>query len=350
MLRINRLSIDLKGFSLKNIDLTIEPGNYFVLLGPTGNGKTVLLESIAGRYQPTSGEIWIDDRNITFEHPNDRNIGYLPQDYALFPHLTVGENIDLGLKVRNAKKEIIEKKRQQICDTFGIAGILSRKPKDLSGGEKQRVALARALILEPRLLLLDEPLVALDPITQEKCLWELKRIHLQLGITILHITHNFSEVFALATQVGIMKAGQLMQWGAPDDVFEKPSSYFVAEFIGRENLFEGKCLERDGNKNLVAIGGGIQIHAPHQAKDSMLIAIMPERIAIIKSKLSCDGYEYVFKGSISGILPKRHCFYIKMDVGVPVVSHIPKAEFEKLKLNIGDDVFACFRQSAVKCL
>jgi molybdopterin-binding protein len=198
MISIKNLKVNLGDFLLQNINLDIEPGEYFIVLGPTGAGKTVLLESIAGLYPVLEGEVWIGDKEITNLSPEKREIGIVYQDQVLFPHLSVEKNIAFGLKMRKCPKNEAKAKIDAIVEVVGISHLLKRSPATLSGGEKQKVALARALVTEPKVLLLDEPLSALDPETRERMQGELREMHRKVVVTIIHVTHDFEEAIRLS--------------------------------------------------------------------------------------------------------------------------------------------------------
>lgn len=206
---------------MQDICLEIGMGEYFVILGATGSGKTVLLETLAGMYVPDQGKIVHDGLEISFLAPEARRIGFVYQDYALFPHLTVKGNILFGLKQRKLAKRTLEEKLEKMLQLFDIAHLLKQYPATLSGGEKQRVALARALVTEPRILLLDEPLSALDPQTKENILPQLRDWHQRLGMLTLHVTHDYKEAALLADRIGIMERGKLEKVGRPAEIFGK---------------------------------------------------------------------------------------------------------------------------------
>lgn len=230
MVKIKDLSLDLGDFKIDNLNLTIRKGEYFVLLGPTGSGKTELLKCVSGIRKPENGKISIDGKDVTELPPEKREIGYMPQDYKLFPHLTVEENITFGLD--GGENSGPKRRGEELMDLVGVSHLSKRHcTKCLSGGEQQRVALARALAIEPKLLLLDEPLNALDGRTSVKLQKELKRIHEETKTTTLHVTHDFEEATNLAGRIAIMKSGNIRQIGEPRKILEEPNSKFVSEFV-----------------------------------------------------------------------------------------------------------------------
>ncbi len=232
MISLENVSISLGDFSLRDVNLEIPSGEYFSILGPTGAGKTVILELIAGLYKPDKGNILINNKNVEKIPPEKRGVGFVYQDYALFPHLNVYKNISFGLKLRKIPPDEIENTVLELTELFDIIHLLDRFPGTLSGGEQQRVSLARALALKPKILLMDEPLNALDPNTKKFLCREIKRIHQTYKCTIVHVTHDFNEAGTLATLVGIILDGQIRQIGTPKEIFKNNGDLKVSKFLG----------------------------------------------------------------------------------------------------------------------
>jgi ABC-type Fe3+/spermidine/putrescine transport system ATPase subunit len=243
LLRLEDICLKLGAFQLQKVSLEVRQGEYAVLLGPTGTGKTVLLETIAGIHRPDQGRIFLNDRDATSLPTEARHLGVVYQDYALFPHLTVYGNIAFGLRLKDEIGTGMRHAVEEMARFLEIAHLLNRRPKHLSGGERQRVALARALVLEPHILLLDEPLSALDRSTRDRLRRELKRIHEEIGVAILHITHDLSEAFFLADRLLVMKEGVILQDGRPEEVSMRPENRFVAELLGIENFIPAEVGE-----------------------------------------------------------------------------------------------------------
>ncbi len=275
MLRLENISLKLGRFALRRVNLNVRPGEYRVLLGPTGTGKTVLLETIAGLHRPAEGRILLDGREVTAVAPEDRHLGVVYQDYALFPHLSVFSNIAFGLRLKGVRGRPLREAVEDISGFLDIDHILKRTPVRLSGGERQRVALARVLVLKPLMLLLDEPLSAVDRLTRDRLQKELKRIHKQLGLTILHITHDLSEAFRLADRLTVMKNGAVIQEGTPQDISANPGSRFAAQLLGIENFIPAR-VER--GKKLVLEGLGrvdADILSPWPCGHSNILVTIP---------------------------------------------------------------------------
>lgn len=240
MLLLDNISVRLGNFGISKLSMDVKNGEYLVILGPTGTGKTVLLETIAGLHRLFSGSIFLNNRDVTNLPPEKRHLGMVYQDYALFPHLTVYGNIAFGLKLMGKTAKEIDNTVAKTVKLLGIGSILKRRPRYLSGGERQRTALARALVLKPHILLLDEPLSALDRFTKDRLRRELKRIHKKVGVSILHITHDLSEAFFLADRLIIMKDGAIIQEDTPEKLLKQPKNRFVAELLGIENFIPAR--------------------------------------------------------------------------------------------------------------
>lgn len=277
MIRTLNLTKRLGEFQLIDASVTVEEGEYFVLLGPTGAGKTIFIECIAGIYRPDRGSIIIGGQNVTNLRPEERQLGYVPQDYALFPHLTVEKNIAFGLRIRREDPVTISRRTAELAELLGIEPLLARPIRTLSGGERQRVALARALAIQPRVLLLDEPLSAVDEQMRETLCAELRRIHQELNTTTIHISHNFEETLAVADRIGIIRDGIIQQIGTPEDVFRRPVNEFVARFVRADNVLSGIGMPSQ-NGSAVSVGNGVVVHSTRRLSGLVTVVVRPEDV------------------------------------------------------------------------
>lgn len=240
--KVSRYFGDVK--AVDQVDLEIVNGEFFAMLGPSGSGKTTCLRMIAGFDKPTSGTIHLFGQDVSNLPPYERNVNTVFQDYALFPHMTVGENIGYGLMIKKASKNEIAKQVDEMLDLVQLKGFASRKPSQLSGGQRQRVALARALINHPKVLLLDEPLGALDLKLRQQMQVELKAIQQRVGITFIFVTHDQEEAITMSDRIAVFNHGKIEQIGSPADIYEKPASAFVAGFVGTSNLISGELAKQ----------------------------------------------------------------------------------------------------------
>jgi molybdopterin-binding protein len=345
VLQIHNISKDLGEFVLRNVTLDIGQGEYLVIIGPTGAGKTILLETIAGIYPPDSGTIVLDGRDITGLPPRERNICVVYQDYMLFSHLSVEKNIGFGLVSRKMNKDEIRKRVVEAAGLLSIGHLLHRSPDTLSGGEQQRTAIARAIVMEPVLLLLDEPLSALDGQTRVMLQKELRRLHKRYKITVVHVTHNFEEVFALADRVAVMHEGGIVQSGHPDEVFRKPASEFIATFTGVENIFRGTCTYRDGASAIIVDGLTI-ISLTCNGEGEVYATVRPEDILISREPVQSSARNS-FRGTITDIVNNGMVIRVTVDAGIPFVSVVTRQGYDHLQLSEGEEVYLTFKASAV---
>jgi putative spermidine/putrescine transport system ATP-binding protein len=264
------------------VDMSIREGEFFSLLGPSGCGKTTTLRMIAGFETPTKGTIEVGGADVTDVPAHKRDMGMVFQNYALFPHRSVGENVAFGLRMRGMDRTTIARKVADALAQVELVGYEDRSPGQLSGGQQQRVALARAIVIEPRVLLCDEPLGALDKKLRQAMQFELKQLQRKLGLTLVFVTHDQEEALAMSDRIAVMNAGKVEQIGAPSDIYDRPSTRFVADFIGDTNLFRGKVIRNGGGKSVLQVDHGlsIELDALPQETGPLSIALRPEKISL----------------------------------------------------------------------
>lgn len=277
-------SYDGETLVVKNLNLDIARGEFVTMLGPSGSGKTTCLMMLAGFETATHGEIYLDGQGINNVAPHKRNIGMVFQNYALFPHMTVAENLAFPLEVRKQPKQEIREKVERALDMVRLKGFGARRPAQLSGGQQQRVALARALVFEPKLVLLDEPLGALDKNLREEMQFELKHIHENLGLTMVFVTHDQSEALTMSDRIAVFDDGVIQQIDSPDVLYEQPKNAFVAYFIGENNRFTGVVREMNGDTCVVEIDTGDKVVAKpvnvSGVGERTTLSLRPERVYI----------------------------------------------------------------------
>jgi len=277
-------SYDGETLVVKDLNLSIGKGEFLTMLGPSGSGKTTCLMMLAGFETATHGEIKLGGRGINNIPPHKRGIGMVFQNYALFPHMTVRENLAFPLEVRKMSKSEIEAKVKRALDMVQMGEFGGRRPAQLSGGQQQRIALARALVFEPELVLMDEPLGALDKQLREHMQYEIKHIHESLGVTVVYVTHDQSEALTMSDRIAVFNDGVIQQLAAPEVLYEKPENAFVAQFIGENNRLNGRVTAIDGRTASVELPGGIKVNALAVncggAGSNTMLSIRPERVLI----------------------------------------------------------------------
>jgi len=267
------------------VDFTVEEGEFLTLLGPSGCGKTTTLHVIAGLHQPDEGRVLMRGADITHVEPPQRDMGVVFQNYALFPHKTIAENVAFGLRMRRVARAEIAARVKRILDLVGLPGVEDRYPRQLSGGQQQRVAVARALVIEPNVLLLDEPLSNLDAQLRKRMRLELRAIQRRLGITAINVTHDQDEAFEMSDRVILMNRGRIEQIGTPEQIYDMPATRFAAEFIGEANLFEGRIAAAEGARIQVETAAGTRFDdVPDpgglSVGDPVFLLVRPERVEI----------------------------------------------------------------------
>ncbi|MER5170556.1 ABC transporter ATP-binding protein [Thioclava sp. GXIMD2076] len=287
-------SYDGENLVVKDLNLSIGKGEFLTMLGPSGSGKTTCLMMLAGFETATNGEIRLDGTNINNVPPHKRGIGMVFQNYALFPHMTVGENLAFPLEVRKMGKSEREAKIKRALDMVQMGAFANRRPGQMSGGQQQRIALARALVFDPELVLMDEPLGALDKQLREHMQFEIKALHERLGITVVYVTHDQGEALTMSDRVAVFNDGRIQQLAPPDDLYERPKNSFVAQFIGENNRLPGKveALDKEAGHCTIRLQNGERIAATavnirHEGQDT-LVSIRPERVEFDPARMAPD--------------------------------------------------------------
>jgi len=296
--------------ALKDASFAIKAGEFMTFLGPSGCGKTTCLRLISGFETPSSGRILIDGKDVTFDPPYRRNVNQVFQNYALFPHLTIYENIAFGLRMKRIAPADITRRVERVVQMTALGDFVGRKPAQLSGGQRQRVALARAIICEPKVLLLDEPLSALDAKLRTQMRLELKQLQKKLGITFIYVTHDQEEALTMSDRVAVINAGRVEQIGTVNEIYYKPATRFVASFIGDSNIVEAEILNSDSGMLRCRLQGGLELLVRRQEShpiSKLLLSLRPEKIRLHRidpgsiNSFPCQVTMEIFKGAMNDI-------------------------------------------------
>jgi molybdate transport system ATP-binding protein len=314
-LRVQDISIRLGIFHLNNVSLELEKDEYVAVIGPTGAGKTILLECIIGFYRPDSGNIFLEGRNITDERPENRRIGIVYQDYALLPNLTVFDNIAYGLKKYIKDRDLVRERVEAMAESLHISHIMGRHPETLSGGEQQRVALARSLVVEPKLLLMDEPFSALDPRTRREIRGMLKEIIARTKTSVIHITHDLDDAWSLADKVAFFSGGELHQFGTQEEVFHRPCTEQIADFVGAAR-FSGVVMDTTASGSRVRVEE-VDIHTVDKVPvgEQVTLALRPEAVRIYRHEPKSENGESTMRCILESMENECNLHYLVFSNG-----------------------------------
>lgn len=320
-------SYDGKSLVIKDLNLSIAQGEFLTLLGASGSGKTTTLMMLAGFETPTRGEIRMGGKPIQNVPAHKRGIGMVFQNYALFPHMSVAENLAYPLKMRGLNRSTIEQKVQRAIDMVQLHGMQSRRPTELSGGQQQRVALARAMVFEPEVILMDEPLGALDKNLREHMQYEIKQLHRRLGVTVVYVTHDQGEALTMSDRVAVFHQGDIAQIGDPTALYERPENPYVATFIGENNVLRGRAINSQGTRLEVVLDAGfvvrgMAVDAPQTLTHQVELLIRPENIRLCSSKE--QGYQATLADRV--YLGDHLRVHLKLANGETVIAKTPNDE------------------------
>lgn len=320
-------SYDGRNLVVDNLNLTISQGEFLTMLGPSGSGKTTSLMMLAGFEAPSGGHIHVAGRSLDTVPPHRRNIGMVFQNYALFPHMTVAENLDYPLRIRKIAKAERNERVRKVLDVVQMRTFAERKPAQLSGGQQQRIALARAIVFEPDVVLMDEPLGALDKNLREHLQLEIKHLHERLGITVVYVTHDQSEALTMSDRVAVFNAGKIEQLATPAELYERPATPFVAGFIGENNRLAGEISGRDGEDYTVQTDTGhrMVVYSSFQfsERQRVIVSVRPERVKIDEGAACLN----TFGGTVEEViyLGDHKRVHVKVNKTSTLVAKVPNA-------------------------
>jgi molybdate/tungstate transport system ATP-binding protein len=344
VLELRRVSKRLGSFAIRDLSVEVAAGEYFVLLGPSGAGKTVLLEIIAGLIRPDRGQILWQGRDITRCPPEKRKFAVMYQDYALFGHMNVARNIGYGLAAAGVPRREAESRIVAVAEQLGIGPLLRRRIESLSGGEQQRVALARALVTRPQMILLDEPLSALDSQCRLQLRKQLQQLQRQTSTTWIHVTHDMEEAMTLGSRIGVILQNRIRQVGKPEELFRTPSDFDVACFLGLQNVFPVQSVGEG-----VCRAAGVEIHAAGANSSTAHIWIKPEEILLSRQPFDSSARNQ-FACKVSGWEHHGELLAVRMQSGtLSLVALVTFASFQHLDIREGADLYSTFKSSAVHC-
>lgn len=351
MIAFDHVTLELGEFALHDISFSVGKGDYFFIVGPSGAGKTILLEAIAGLHVPDSGRILLSGHDMSQIPPEHRGVGLMYQDYSLFPHMNVEKNIEFGLKMHRCPHGEMKHTTEALLSRFGIAHLRSRAPLTLSGGEMQRIALARALAISPDILLLDEPLSALDPAMKEYFINELRAIHQENGLTIIQVSHDRHEILSLGTRMALIMEGCLEQVGSVRDIYESPCSRRVAEFIGYENVINGSVIS-SGDGECLIDASGMRLHAPYELPQGIpvILCISADEVILHPADAFLCGHENAIKGSVISLTQAGYLTRVRIDTGTTLSAVMIRETAEGMNLYPGTPVIACIRKRAIRLI
>ena len=344
-------SYDGKVLVVKDLNLDIAEGEFITMLGPSGSGKTTCLMMLAGFETPTNGEIYLDGNPISNIPPHKRGIGMVFQNYALFPHMTVYENLAFPLRVRKFSKDETDKKVEKALSMVSLSGFGNRMPAQLSGGQQQRVAVARALVFDPAVVLMDEPLGALDKNLRESMQYEIKHIHESIGVTVVYVTHDQSEALTMSNRIAVFNDGKVQQLSSPDKLYEEPVNSFVAEFIGENNTFQGEVEDISNDRCKIKLDSGGEILAnPIRVKskgEKSIVSLRPER-AIIDPE---EKMENKFKGKIEEVIYHGDHTRLRLDLlgNKEFILKVPNSS-ARMDIKLGNEIKIGWNSFAARAL